>query len=171
MTASPGPSDQRAFPGSQRRRRTRRTFGSLALLVGLMLGLVPANPVAADGLTLTTPFPAVSVAPGSKASFDLTVVTTTPTRVDLSLAGVPTGWTASLNGGGYVVSAVVAQASSPPTVRLDVKVPNDAAPQTYTMKVSATAGALRSDLAIDVLVSASASGDVTLTTDFPSLQG
>jgi uncharacterized repeat protein (TIGR01451 family) len=37
--------------------------------------------------------------------------------------------------------------------------------------VTATAGTLKSDLAIDVLVSAAASGDVTMTTDFPSLQG
>jgi len=136
------------------------TFGSVA-------------PVAADSLLLTTPYPSVSVAPGSKASFDLSVATTTTERVDLAVSGVPTGWTATLNGGGYIVSAVLAgpQASAPPVVRLDVKVPADAAANTYHMTVSAKANGQESDLPIDVLVSTTAAGDVTLKTDFPSLNG
>jgi uncharacterized repeat protein (TIGR01451 family) len=159
-----------AHRGSIRARRFGALAGaSLALALTMLAG---AGSVAgADTLLLTTPYPSVSVAPGSKASFDLTVVTTNPTRVDLALSGVPEGWTASLNGGGYVVSAVLAQASAPPTVRLDVKVPDSAAPQSYHLQVTASSGSLRSDLGIDVNVSASAAGDVTMTTDFPSLQG
>jgi uncharacterized repeat protein (TIGR01451 family) len=111
------------------------------------------------------------VSPGSKASFDLSVATTTLQRVDLVVSSVPTGWTAHLNGGGYIVTAVLAAPSPQPAVRLDVKVPDDAAPQTYHLVVSATSGAGRSDLAIDITVSAAAAGDVTMTTDFPSLKG
>lgn len=165
----------RRLGGSPRSRPARAAriiaTGGAALALALASLAGPGTAAAADTLLLTTPYPAVSVAPGSKASFDLTVVTTNPTRVDLSLSGVPQGWTATLNGGGYVVSAVLAQASAPPTVRLDVKVPADAAPNTYHLQVSATAGTLRSDLGIDVNVSTTAAGDVTLTTDFPSLQG
>ncbi len=151
-------------------------IAALAAAAGVIVAstFATAGPIAAaDGLVLTTPYPAVSVAPGSKASFDLSVITSTVTRVDLSLAGVPTGWTASLNGGGYVVSAVLAGAnpSAPPTVRLDVKVPADAQAQVYHLQVSATSGSLRSDLSIDINVSSTAAGDVTLTTDFPSLKG
>jgi uncharacterized repeat protein (TIGR01451 family) len=145
--------------------------GAAAATLALSMLAGAGSVAAADTLLLTTPYPAVSVAPGSKASFDLTVVTTNPTRVDLALSGVPEGWTATLNGGGYVVSAVLAQASAPPTVRLDVKVPDTAAANTYHLQVSASSGGLRSDLGIDVNVSTSAAGDVTLTTDFPSLQG
>jgi uncharacterized repeat protein (TIGR01451 family) len=163
--------------GGRFTRVSGRRVGRMLALTGVAGVLVAstfaaAGPIAAaDNLLLTTPYPSVSVAPGSKASFDLTVVTANPTRVDLALSGVPTGWTATLNGGGYVVSAVLAQASAPPTVRLDVKVPADAQNQTYHMQVTATSGTLRSDLAIDVNVSATAAGDVTLTTDFPSLNG
>jgi uncharacterized repeat protein (TIGR01451 family) len=154
------------------KRMARIAASGVAAAAIAATSLLGASSVAAaDTLQLTTPYPAVSVAPGSKASFDLTVVTTNPTRVDLTLSGVPEGWKASLNGGGYVVSAVLAQASAPPTVRLDVTVPATAAANTYQFQVSATSGTLRSDLTIDVNVSTTAAGDVTMTTDFPSLQG
>jgi uncharacterized membrane protein len=156
------------------RRRLVRFAGLSATAALLAISTFgSAVPVAADGLLLTTPYPSVSVAPGSKASFDLSVATTTTERVDLAVSGVPTGWTATLNGGGYIVSAVLAgpQASTPPVVRLDVKVPADAAANTYHMMVSAKANGQESDLPIDVLVSTAAAGDVTLTTDFPSLNG
>ena len=120
---------------------------------------------------MTTPFPAISVAPGSKASFDLSVTSTSSARVDLAISGVPTGWTAQLNGGGFVVTAVLANGTTPATVRLDVKVPVDAQPATTNLVVTGTSGSLHDELPIDITVSAAAAGDVTMTTDFPSLQG
>src|SRR5258708_6425483 len=84
---------------------SRAAATAVAIVAGLMAAVLGAGPVvAADELAVTTPYPAVSVAPGSKASFDLTVTTTQRTRVDLGISGVPTGWTAQLNGGGYVVT-------------------------------------------------------------------
>ena len=70
-------------------------------------GVRPAV-AADDGLEVTTPYPAVAVAPGSKVSFDLTVSSTRTANVGLALTGVPTGWTASLHGGGFVVDGVAA---------------------------------------------------------------
>ena len=143
-----------------------------ALAAGLLTSLFGAVPaLGADGLTVTTPYPAVSVAPGSKASFDLTVTTTQPARVDLTISGVPTGWSAQLNGGGYVVTAVLSDPKTPPTVRLDVKVPPDAQPSTYHLVVAGVSGSLHDELPIDIEVSSAAGGDVTMVTDFPSLQG
>ena len=150
----------------------RRLAVAAALSAGVLTSIFGAGPaIGADGLTVTTPYPAVSVAPGSKASFDLTVTTTQAARVDLAISGVPTGWTAQLNGGGYVVTAVLSDPKTPPTVRLDVKVPPDAQPSTYHLVVSGTSGSLHDELPIDIEVSSAAGGDVTMVTDFPSLQG
>ena len=151
----------------------QRTFAVVGAVAGVLLSLIVAGPVAAAATTLavTTPYPAVSVAPGSNASFELTVTTDERARVDLAVSGVPAAWTAQLTGGGYVVSAVLVDPKTPPTVRLDVKVPADAAAGSSRLTVTATSGALRDELPIDVTVSVSAAADITLTTDFPSLQG
>lgn len=167
------------YLSSHRTRRLARggAPGRVARLVlPLALALAMALPAAAatapaTSLEISTPYPAVSIAPGSKASFTLTVTTNAPARADLVLSGVPDGWTASLTGGGYVVSAVLSNPDNPPTVRLDVNVPADAAPNTYRLLVTGTSGSLRAELPIDVVVSTTAGGDVTLRTDFPSLRG
>ena len=140
-----------------------------ALAIGLLAGL--AGPAAAaDTLSLTTPYPSVVVAPGSKVSFDLTIKTTAPGRVDLAVSGVPSGWTAVLHGGGFVVSATQTNGVDATTVRLDVTVPADAT-GSGSMVVTATGLGVTVTLPLDVKVEASAAGDVTITTDFPALQG
>ncbi len=154
--------------------RPRRVFAVAAALAALAFSLVAtgsALATTATSVAVTTPYPAVSVSPGSKASFDLSVITDQRARVDLALSGVPDGWTATLTGGGYVVNAVLVDPKAPPTVRLDVKVPADAEAKSYHFTVTATSGSLRDDLPIDVTVNASNAGDVTMTTDFPSLRG
>lgn len=142
-----------------------------AVVVAAALAGTPARALAAEPLSITTPFPAISVAPGSKASLDLTVTADAERRVDLAVSGVPDGWSASLRGGGLAVDAVLVDATTPQTVRLDVQVAPDAAAGTTRLTVEATSGSLRSTLPIDLTVSTAAGGDVTLTTDFPSLKG
>jgi len=66
----------------------RRIQVVLALITASVLlgSLVPI--VAADGgLEVTTPYPAVAVAPGSKVIFDLTVSSTRVADITLELAG------------------------------------------------------------------------------------
>src|SRR6185369_16691238 len=58
-----------------------------------------------------------------------------------------------------------------PTVRLDVKVPANAEIKSQHLVVTATSGSLKDELPIDVTVNAASAGDVSLATDFPSLQG
>lgn len=163
----------------ERPRPSYRALGRLpstgfGLLVGLALllpALAPASVEAAGPLAISTPFPGVVVAPGSKASFDLSVSAGVQERVDLAVGGVPQGWTADLRGGGSLVTGVMTDPKTAQTVRLDVTVPADAAAQTYAMTVTGAAGSDRVSLPIDVTVSKSAAGDVTMTTDFPSLTG
>jgi uncharacterized membrane protein len=109
------------------RRVARRARISAALVLAFSVSAMAVPAVSADGgLEVTTPFPAVVVAPGSTVTFDLTVSSTRDAVVDLALSGVPQGWTASLRGGGNVVDAVTAAPDTPGEVRLDVDVPVDA---------------------------------------------
>jgi uncharacterized membrane protein len=145
----------------------------LALAAGTLLVLVPlAAPVGAvEILSVTTPYPAVVAAPGSKVSFDIKVDTATPGRVNLALSGAPSGWTATLRGGGFVVDAVETTSGDPATVRLDVQLPADATNGSSTITVRATSGGSEASLPMTIRVDAAAAGEVTLTTDFPILQG
>jgi uncharacterized membrane protein len=151
----------------------RRAIGGLVVPAALALALsqgLGSTVLAADTLTLTTPYPAVVVGPGSKVSFDLSVKTSPAARVDLSVSGAPSGWTATLFGGGFVIDAVQTNGTDAATARLDVTVPSGA---TGSARIDVRAGALGQtvDLPLDIRIEAQAAGDVTLTTDVPSQRG
>jgi uncharacterized membrane protein len=144
-----------------------------ALAAGsLLFGAFAPIAAAADGLEVTTPYPAVAVAPGSKVSFDLTISSDVLTTVSLSVAGAPTGWTVSLHGGGFVVDGVAAGPGKDGTARLDVTVPADAAAATTRLAVNAAGGGGAEDtLNVSIRVNADAAGDITITTNTPTLTG
>jgi len=148
-------------------------LGLVTSLLGL-LSLVGAAPVgAAAAVTLTTPYPAVAVAPGSTVNFDISVTTDTAGRVDLAVSGTPTDWTATLRGGGFTVDGVETDGTTTPTkVTLNVTVPAAASTGTQRLTVrGVTASKASATLAIDIRVSPTAAGSITLTTDIPQLKG
>ena len=156
--------------GTITRVRLARTTTMLAVGAMLLGTLAPAV-AAAAGLTLSTPYPAVAVAPGSKVSFDITVASGQAGNVALTVQGVPTGWTATLHGGGFVVDGVATTPGKAATVRLDVAVPGSATAATQTIRVAGDNGASRAVLPITIRVNAAAAGDITLTTTTPTLTG
>lgn len=148
-------------------------IGLAASIVGLAMlaGATATSAVAA--ITLTTPFPAVAVAPGATPSFDISVTTEAPGRVDLTVSKVPADWTAVLRGGGFTIDGVESDGTSTPTkVTLNVTVPAaaTAGTQRIDVKGTTTSGA-STTLSVDIRVAPNAAGDVTLTTDVPQLKG
>ena len=160
--------ERRALPN-----RADRVRGPALAAIGLLLAttLAFAPTAIAAGLNLTTPYPSVSVAPGSKVGFDITVTGDAYQQVALSVSGVPTGWTATLRGGGYVVNGVQTDASGKATVRLDLQLPATATAGVSRMVVAGSTGSVRAELPLAVEVSSTVGGNVTLTSDFPSLKG
>jgi hypothetical protein len=93
----------------------RTSHFSFALGVALCVMALAAPPVAAaTRVEVTTPYPAVAVEPASTATFPLTVTADTRERVDLSVSGVPEGWSADFRGGGFTVDGVFADPASTP---------------------------------------------------------
>jgi uncharacterized membrane protein len=150
--------------------RVRRPAIALAAIAMFLVGLAPAV-TAADALSLTTPYPSISVAPGSSSSFDLTITASSEGTVDLSVAGTPQGWSATIHGGGFVVSGVTVASGKPGTARLDVKVPGDTTVTSGKLTVTARRGSDQATLPITVNVDAQVAGDITLTTTSPTLTG
>ncbi|MEA2610264.1 MAG: hypothetical protein QOJ75_2507 [Chloroflexota bacterium] len=135
-----------------------------------MVGVAPAT-FAANAVELTTPYPAVAVAPGAKVTFDLSVKTPAAARVSLSLSKLPTDWTATLRGGGFVIDGVQTNGTAAAAVTLDVGVPASATAGSQRITVTASSGGTTTPLDLDFRVTPSAAGSVTLTTDFPQLKG
>lgn len=173
---------QLASPSRRRRGGLRAARRFLALVGAGLFALLPLAPSAmAAGLTITTPYPAVTVAPGAKVSMDLTIKTTDIQQVALSVSGAPADWKASLHGGGYIVNSV--QTEIPPAVangaaqgpqasaRLDVTVPAKATNGVANLTVTASGGGQTATLPVAITVSSTAAGNVTLTTDITDRKG
>jgi len=139
-----------------------------------MLCLLPLGAVAqaADTVTVTTPYPAVVADPGGSVRFPLTIDTASAGTIALEATGVPAGWTASFRGGGSLVSAVYAGGNKAATADLEVKVPADAKPGSVRLGVRATErGGGTGSLPVEVTISDSTSGGVTLEAKYPTLKG
>jgi uncharacterized membrane protein len=136
-----------------------------------MLAGAPAMQAAA-AITLTTPFPAVAVAPGSTPSFDVSITTATAGRVALKVGTVPAGWSAVLRGGGFTIDGVQSEGATATKITLNVTVPTTATAGTQRIDVvgTTTSGA-SATLSVDIRVAPNAAGDITLTTDVPQLKG
>ncbi|MEW5989922.1 MAG: NEW3 domain-containing protein [Chloroflexota bacterium] len=147
-------------------------MATVATAAALALGVAaPASFAATSGgLTITTSYPAIVVAPGAKVSFDVSVETTTPQRVALALAGAPDAWEAKIHGGGFVIDAVETNGTDPTEIRVDLTVPTDAT-GTTTMTLTGSAGGATVALSLEVRVDVTASGAITVRSDIPALRG
>jgi uncharacterized membrane protein len=147
-----------------------RSILASAFALVAMSGLAGSTALAAGQLTVTTPYPAVVVGPGSKVSFELTVKTSTAARVDLSLSGTPSGWTAAIRGGGFDIAAVQTNGQDATSASVEVTVPDGASGKS---RITLTASGLGETvtLPLDIDVQASAGGEVKLTTDVPTQKG
>ena len=102
-----------------------RVVLAAATLVSALAAPAPTV-LAAQGLSLTTPYPAVTASPGFAGELRPVRGRTEAGRIDLEVTGIPASWSASLHGGGLVVRAAHLDGSDPTEVRLDVDVPADA---------------------------------------------
>lgn len=161
-------------PSKDMRMKTVRLVGLLVAVAAL--AVVPSIPSSAQrAVQVVTPYPAVTTQAGKTVTLNLEVLTPSRQRVDLAVTEVPAGWVATLRGGGFVIRAVFGSPKtadeSPPQVQLEVRVPGDAQQGTYRMNVRASGGGGADLLPVDVIVSETAAGAVTLVPEFPSQQG
>ncbi|MET0460173.1 MAG: NEW3 domain-containing protein, partial [Ilumatobacteraceae bacterium] len=152
----------------------RRNVSVLAAAGGVMASvLVGASVAHADApFTLTTPYPTIETQPGSTVKLDVDVASTTADAVDLSVDGLPDGWTATLRGGGFVIHSVTATPEAPAKASLEIDVPPTAAAGSYPITVAGSdgaAGAAAMQVTLDV--AELVDSGIELTADFPSLKG
>ncbi|MBV9560091.1 MAG: hypothetical protein JOY90_06470 [Bradyrhizobium sp.] len=146
----------------------------------LSLGLILPNVHAAEpshdnikGLYLMTDYPSVTVRPGTTANIALRLqnYALAPEQYKLSVTGVPSGWTATMLGGGQPVgSAMPAPDSSVALqLRLDVPANADLAPQTLTVQAEGQGN--QASLPVVVSLAKELPAKLSVTAQLPSLRG
>jgi uncharacterized membrane protein len=151
--------------------RLLRAVAAVAICATTLVWIDSSGHVEAADLIVSTPYPSVVAQPGSLVKFDVSVTAPAVSVAQLSVDQLPTGWTTTLRGGGFVVNAVTAAPDTPGKVTVEVNVPADAAAGSYPMQVVAADGAGQATLTLAVAVQAEVNSGVGVKADFPSLRG
>lgn len=125
------------------------------------------------GLYLMTDYPAITVRPGTTTNVALRLQDygLSPERYQLSVAGVPSGWTATLLGGGQPVGAAMPapDGSVKLQLRLDIPTGNDLSAHTLTVK--AEGQGTNAELPIAVSLAKELPAKLSVKSSLPSLRG
>lgn len=154
--------------------RIRRLIGGsiLAVTAAYAIAAPAGTSLAEDSLAVTTPYPTVEAQPGTTVKLDLAVVDPVVEPVDLAVAGLDDGWSATIRGGGFVIHGITAEPDAGAKASLEIDVPPDAEAGEHGITVTATSDAgARSATRVSIMVAAQVDNGISLTADFPSLSG
>jgi uncharacterized membrane protein len=151
----------------------------LAAFAALIAPIAKGQDVSKDatnhvmGLYLMSDYPAVTLRPGETSTINLKLQNydLPPERLSLLVSGVPSGWTATLMGGGQPVAAAMPATNSNVALELRLDVPKTAAVGTETLTVTATGGSTNASLPIAVTLAKDLPAKLSLTPQLPDLRG
>jgi uncharacterized membrane protein len=131
----------------------------------------PKNDV--KGLFLLTDYPAVTLRPGSTSTVNLRLQNygLPPERLALSISGVPSGWTATLIGGGQPVAAAMPATNASVSLELRLDVPKDAPVGTTNLTVNAQGSTTNASLPVAVTLATDLPAKLSLNPQLPELRG
>lgn len=142
---------------------------ALALTIGVRSPAAEEAPAGVKGMFLLTDYPAVTVRSGAVTTISLRLqnYALPPENLKLGVTGVPTGWTATLLGGGQPVAAAMPLTNQSVSLQLRLDVPANAAMGTQTVTV--TAGS--ASLPIAITLAKDLPAKLTVEPQLPSLRG
>ncbi len=150
-------------------------IAALAAFAALLTPIASAEDAPKDvkGIYLMSDYPAVTLRPGetSTVSLKLQNYALAPERLALSVTDVPSGWTATLMGGGQPVAAAMPATNSSVSLELRLDVPKNAAVGTQTLTIKAAGGSTTAQLPIAVTLAKDLPAKLTLTPQLPELRG
>jgi uncharacterized membrane protein len=130
------------------------------------------------GLYLMTDYPAVTVRPGTTSTIPIRLQNygLGPEEYKLSVAGVPSGWTATILGGGQPVAAAMPAPDNNVSLQLRLDVPNNAdlSAQTLTVKAQGQNNegqGNQASLPVEVSLAKELPAKLAITTKLPELRG
>lgn len=144
------------------------------ILSVLVLTLIGGNQAfAANGLTLSTSYPGLTVKPGETIRFTLEIENSgLPSQsIKLATRSIPEGWNSEFQGGGREVHQVFVKRGDYETVNYQVEVPAETEEGTYQIQVAAQGGSVADILTLELQVSREAQLASKLLAQYPELQG
>jgi uncharacterized membrane protein len=152
----------------------RRALAILSfLLIGLSAAAAQQPRPDIKGVYLLTDYPAVAVRPGTVSNLSLRLHNygMAPERLALTVSGVPSGWTATLLGGGQPVTAAMPATDSDVSLELRLDVPKTAPVGTQTLTVTAEGGNTHIVLPIAVTLAKQLPAKLSVQAQLPELRG
>ncbi|QDF39652.1 NEW3 domain-containing protein [Bradyrhizobium symbiodeficiens] len=144
---------------------------ALTLVSPLVHAAEPSHEI--KGLYLMTDYPAITVRPGTTTNVALRLQDygLSPERYQLSVAGVPSGWTATLLGGGQPVGAAMPAPDGSVTLQLRLDIPTGNDLSAHTLTVKAEGQGTNAELPIAVSLAKELPAKLSVKSSLPSLRG
>src|SRR3984893_16962093 len=148
----------------------------IAFIIGLIAPVAHAADTPRDikGLYLMTDYPAITVRPGTTSNIPLRLQNygLGPEQYQLAVTGVPSGWTATILGGGQPVAAAMPAPDSSVSLQLRLDVPANASLSAQTLTVKAEGqGDNHATLPLAISLAKELPAKLTVTSQLPSLRG
>ncbi len=152
-----------------------RALALIAFAVGLTVSAAHAAEPPRDikGLYLMSDYPAITVRPGTTTNIPLRLQNygLGPQRYNLSVSGVPSGWTATLLGGGQPVAAAMPAPDASVALQLRLDVPAASTMSEQTLTVKAEGQGTEATLPVVVALAKELPAKLAVTSKLPSLRG
>jgi uncharacterized membrane protein len=120
-----------------------------------------------------TDYPAVTIRPGTTSNIPLRLQNygLAPDRYKLSVSGVPSGWTATILGGGQPVAAAMPAPDKDVSLQLRLDVPASSKLDEQTLTVTAEGQGNQASLPIQVALAKELPAKLSVKAQLPSLRG
>ena len=131
------------------------------------------KPSGVTGLYLTTRYPALTVRTGETTTIDLSLrnFNLPPQELALSVPQLPSGWKATVLGGGQPIESAIVGPDSEEKLQLRLEPPSTIGPGSYSFLVEARGGGSTLKLPITLTIGQELPAKLKLTTNFPALRG
>ena len=142
----------------------------VSLFTGMILMSSSLASPLTDSVKLYTPYTKIKVPPGQSIDYSIDLINNSSVikDADISISGLPKGWTSDLKSGGYDIGQISVLPGEKKNFDLKVDVPLGVNKGTYRFFV--TAGGYES-LSLSVVVSQQGSFKSEFTADQPNIQG
>jgi uncharacterized membrane protein len=149
------------------------TFPALVMVGNTAAATAAETKQDIKGLYLLTDYPTVSVRPGTTSTISLRLQNygLPPENFALSIDGAPSGWTATILGGGQPVGAAMPATDQSVSLQLRLDVPADADVSAKTLTVKAEGQGNNVSLPITFNLAKELPAKLTLSPQLPSIRG
>ena len=137
------------------------------------LGTTGDSPAELQGLWLTTDYPSITERLGEDIRLNLSLQNRNlpPQRVELSVDGLPDGWSWEIQGAGKPVTAAIVQPDKSQSLTLELTPPDNAATGDIAFTVTAKGDAQALTLPVSMSLSEAEAAQVKLEPKLPALRG